>query len=410
MPVFSYKAIDRSGQSVQGQIDADSIPTAKAILSQQGLFTDDLQRCIDQPDKSATPVKKRTSRSRLSEKDRAEFLRQLATALQAQLPLVTALQAVAQQNPRPMVKQLVSDLIDIIKSGQSLSYAMNQYPRIFERLHVSMVAVGESAGSLDDSVTQLAYLTENELETRNSITTAALYPTFVLGLGLISLAIVITWILPKILNTLAADVPTLPWPTRVIKNLSDFLQSPTAWGLLIVMLIIVIFLIRWKRTATGRYIWDKFKLQIPVLRTVQRKWAVSRFARTLSTLIRGGTNILDALQIVRNTLGNEALAREIDKIIQQVRTGAALAQCLQKSGQFPPLLVQIVSVGEETGKLANVLVNAADAFDRDTQVAMKRFMAVFPAILIVILALIIGFIIAATMLPIVQIETAIPGL
>jgi len=410
MPVFNYKAIDRAGQTVQGRIDADSAPTAKAILSQQGLFTDDLQLNADEPDQRATPVKKRTSRARLSERNRAEFLRQFATALQAQLPLVTALQAVAQQNPQSTVKQLVSELIDIVKSGQSLSFAMNQYPRIFKRLHVSMVAVGESAGTLDDSVIQLANLTENELETRNSIMTTALYPTFVLGLGLISLAIVITWILPKILNTLAADVPTLPWPTLVIKNLSDFFQTPTAWGLMIALLIVAIFLMQWKRTATGRYIWDTFKLQVPVLRTVQRKWAVSRFARTLSTLIRGGINIIDALQIVRNTLGNEVLAREIDKIIQQVRTGAPLAQCLQKSGQFPPLLVQIVAVGEETGRLANVLINAADAFDRDTQVAIKRFMAIFPAVLIVILALIIGFIIAATLLPIVQIETAIPGL
>ena len=410
MPVFSYKAIDRAGQTVQGRIDADSAPTAKAILSQRGLFTDDLQLNADEPDQRATPVKKITSRARLSEKNRAEFLRQFATALQAQLPLVTALQAVAQQNPQPIVKQLVSELIDMVKSGQSLSFAMNQYPRIFERLHVSMASVGESAGTLDESVTQLADLTENELETRNSIMTAALYPTFVLGLGLVSLAIVITWILPKILNTLAADVPTLPWPTLVIKNLSDFLQTPTAWGLMIALMIVALFLMRWKRTATGRYVWDKFKLQVPVLRTVQRKWAVSRFARTLSTLIRGGINILDALQIVRNTLGNEVLAREIDKIIQQVRTGGSLAQSLQKSGQFPPLLVQIVAVGEETGRLANVLINAADAFDRDTQVAIKRFMAIFPAVLIVILALIIGFIIAATLLPIVQIETAIPGL
>jgi general secretion pathway protein F len=410
MPVFTYKAIGRSGQTIQGRIDADSAPAAKAILSQQGLFTDDLQLCSDTPGLNATPVKKRTSRARLSENSRAEFLRQLATALQAQLPLVTALHAVSQQNPQPVVKQLLEEFIEIINSGQSLSYAMNQYPRIFGRLDVSMVAVGESAGTLDESVTQLANLTENTLETRNSITTAALYPTFVLGLGLVSLAIVITWILPKILNTLSADIPTLPWPTMVIQKVSDFLQTPTAWAVLIALLILMIVMFRWKRTPTGRYAWDKIKLQIPVLRTVQRKWAVSRFARTLSTLIRGGINILDALQIVRNTMGNEVLAREIDKIIQQVRTGAPLAQSLQKSGQFPPLLVQIVAVGEETGKLAEVLLNAAEAFDRDTQIAIKRFMAVFPAALIVILALIIGFIIAATLLPIVQIETAIPGL
>ncbi|MBN1845144.1 MAG: type II secretion system F family protein, partial [Sedimentisphaerales bacterium] len=352
----------------------------------------------------------RPSRIRLAEGDRAEFLRQFATALKAQLPLMTALQAVGQQNPHPTVKLLTRELSEMVKSGKSLSAAFTQYPRIFGRLHVAMVAAGESAGSLDDSMTQLANLTENDLEARRSIMTAALYPLFVLGLGLISLAIVITWILPKILQTLAADVPVLPWPTRAIMAFSDFLQTPTAWICLGALAVVVLGFFRWKYTPTGRYVWDNIKLHIPVLRTVQRKWAVSRFARTLSTLSRGGIHILDALQIVRNTLGNEVLAREVDKTIRRVRGGESLAQSLNQSGRFPPLLVQIVAVGEQTGQLADLLLQAAEAFDRDTQVAIKRFMSVFPATLIVILALIIGFIVAATLLPIVQIETAIPGL
>ena len=151
-------------------------------------------------------------------------------------------------------------------------------------------------------------------------------------------------------------------------------------------------------------------LKMPILGTVKGKWAVSRFARTLGTLTSGGVNILEALHVVRNCLGNEVLAREVDRAASEVRAGVSLSEPLRQSGRFPPLLIQIVILGEETGELSEMLINAADAFDKETSVAVKRFMAIFPAILITILAVVIGFIVAATLLPIVQIQTAIPGL
>jgi general secretion pathway protein F len=175
-------------------------------------------------------------------------------------------------------------------------------------------------------------------------------------------------------------------------------------------LFLVFLLKRWQRSENGRYLWDSMKLRIPVLGNVQQKWAVSRLARTLGTLSRGGVNIVEALQITRNTLGNEALAREVDKLAVQVRTGSSLAGALEKSGRFPALLVQVVSVGEQTGEFAEMLLGAAEAFERESRVAIKRFMAIFPAVLILILALLVGFMVAATLLPIVQIETSIPGL
>ena len=160
----------------------------------------------------------------------------------------------------------------------------------------------------------------------------------------------------------------------------------------------------------GRLFLDGLKLKSPFIGKLQQKWAVARFARTLGVLTQGGVDILDALKIVRNTVGNEVLARQIDHVANQVRKGSSLAEPLRESGQFPPLLVQIVAVGEETGQLAGLLLTAADSFDRDTRLAIKRFMAIFPSILILILALVVGFIVAATILPIVRLETAMPGL
>ena len=418
MSVFHYKAIDRTGQSVQGRIEAESSAVAAQALAEQGRFGSEFtsveesgQKNGQKNDFSVTPFEiKISKRLKLNNKDRCEFISQTATALQAQLPILTALQVVGQQNPRPAIKQLAHELSAIISSGEPLSYAMSQYPRTFGQLHLSMVSVGERSGKLEQTLGHLAELIERELETRTEILTASVYPIFVLCLGLISVAIVVTWILPQILTTLVSDVGVLPWPTRVILQISDFFRS--TYGLLTVGFLLVGFMVlaRARQTVAGRYLCDSMKLKIPLLRTLTAKWAISRFARTLGTLTNSGVHIIEALQIVRNCLGNEVLAREVEHVTRDVRTGSSLAGALRKSGSFPPFLIQTVAIGEETGELAEQLLHAARAFDKDTSVAVKRFMAIFPAILITLLAMVIGFIVAATLLPIVQIQTALPGL
>ena len=410
MAIFHYKAIDRTGQAVQGQIEAGSSAEASGRLAEQGRFVNEIVGGGARGEYSvAASVKKVSRKIRLSKRDRCDFIRQLATALEGKLPILTALEVVGQQNPRVKVKQLTKELSDSIRSGESLSFALSQYPGSFDRLHISLVSVGEAAGNIDRSMVQLAELSEREMETRNGILTAALYPGFVLCLGLLSVAIVVTVILPNILSTLIMDASVLPWPTRAILALSDFLRSRNGMIGVCGFIFVLILFFRWKRTVLGRFFWDNVKLKMPVLGVVLGKWAVSRFARTLGTLTAGGINILDALRIVRDCMGNEVLAREVDRAAVHVRGGSSLAGVLRDSGRFPPLLVQIVSVGEETGQMSEMLLNASDAFDRDTDMAVKRFMALFPAVLILILALVIGFIVAATLLPIVEIETAMPG-
>lgn len=409
MTVFEYQAINRTGQHVQGRIEAADAQAAVSLLAERGQFVDKIAR-VDAEDQPAAPPVTTRSALRLSGADRAAFIGQFAAALQAHLPVMTALQVVGQQNPRSRVKRLAAELAEIISSGQSLSEGMAQYGRVFDRLDMSLVAVGESSGRLDQSMAELADLTERERQIRGDIMTAALYPAFVLLLGLISVVIVVTWILPRVLNTLAMEVGVLPWPTRTILAVSEFLKSPGGLGLLGGLVLAVILAFRWKKTTAGRYLWDGCKLRTPLLGHVQNKWAISRFARMLGTITRGGVNILDALQIVRDTLGNEVLGRQVDRLARHVRTGGSLSEAMRQSGRFGPLLVQVVVVGEETGQLADLLLGAAVTFDKETQLAVKRFMSLLPAVLVTILALVVGFIVAATLLPIVQIETAIPGL
>ncbi len=234
---------------------------------------------------------------------------------------------------------------------------------------------------------------------------ASAYPIFVLCIGLASVTIIITWILPTIIGTISESGALLPWPTRMLLGISGFTKAlftkVYGWIILAVIGAGVYYLMRWTRSSEGKIKWDTFKLRIPVLGSVLRTIAVGRFARTLGALTKGGVIILEALSVVRDTLGNELLGREIDVVAEKVKRGESLAEPLSESGYFPPLLVQIVSIGEQTGKLDELLLNAADTFDNEADSAVNRFMAIFPALLILLLALVIGFIIAATLLPII---------
>ncbi len=412
MANFRYKAINRVGQPLQGQIQAESPESAKLMLTEQGCFVQEIEVQDDAAQTAAKPEalpSGQLSNLRISEKHRVEFFSQLATALQAKLPLTTALEVVGGHHPIKKIKLLTEQIQRDVQAGQSLSQSMARFHRIFDSLHLSMVHAGEAVGQLDRSMNELAELGLRNYEIRNNIFTASLYPGFVLGLGLVSVVVVITWILPQILGTLSVDFDSLPWPTRAISHLSDFLRRG-GWLLLLLGLFGIYLTHQWRKTSLGRFAWDSLMLKIPVLGKVKQKWAVASFAKTLGILTRCGINILDALKIVRISRNNEVLARDVDDLAQQVRTGSTLAQPLQKYGHFPPLLVQIVSVGEQTGQLDALLLQAADAFDRDTQTAVKRFMAVFPAVMILVLAILVGFIVAATLLPIVQLETALPGI
>jgi len=344
---------------------------------------------------------------KIKSKDILAMTSQLSTALRAGLPLLNGLKVIRDQQHKIGMRELLDELAKSVSSGQSLSEAMAGHGRIFSPLYLSMVRVGETGGILEQTTAQLAEILGRDEKIKTSMKNASAYPIFVLSLGFLSVVVILTWILPHILATISGGLAALPWPTRVLMALSGFIRVTltTFYGWLVIAAIAagLYLLRRWTRTK-GRVGWDAFKLRLPVLGSVLRTIAVGRFARTLGALTRGGVTILEALGVVRDTLGNELLAREIDAVAEKVKAGASLAGPLDASGYFPPLLVQIVSIGEQTGRLDELLLNAADTFDAEADSAITRFLAIFPAVLILLLALVIGFIIAATLLPIIVME------
>jgi len=409
---FKYKAVDKGGGHVTGTVEAADRKSAVVALADKGHFVTELieksrASAVGEAEKSALNFDKyiKFGSRKVSSKDILAMTTQLSTALRAGLPMLNGLELILEQQHKAGMKEMLGDIVQAVSSGQSLSEAMAKHEEVFSPLYLSMIRVGETGGILDETTAQLAGILVRDEKIKTSMKNASAYPIFVMGIGLISVTIIIGWILPSIISTI--DVGILPWPTRMLMGMSGFVRVlfTKIYGWLAIVAIIVGFykLTRWAKTK-GRVQWDTFKLRIPILGSVLRTIAVGRFARTLGALTEGGVTILEALDVVRDTLGNELLGREIDVVAEKVKRGEPLAEPLAESGLFPPLLVQITSIGEQTGKLDELLLNAAETFDAEADSAINRFMAIFPALLILLLAIVVGFIIVATLLPILMMQ------
>ena len=414
MGQYFYKAVEQGGGNVTGTIEATDRRSAVAALAEQGQFVLELAQeaqatSVNGEKKAELDLSRLLNfgSRRITSKDILAITSQLSTALRAGLPMLNGLEIIRDQQHKQSTKDMLNELVKLVSSGQSLSEAMAGHENTFSPLYLSMVRVGETGGMLDETTSQLATMLSREGKIKSNMKNASAYPIFVLCIGLVSTIIIITWVLPKILGMMGDATAVLPLPTRILLGLSSLITglftTVQGWIFVAVTIVGLHLLRRWVKSE-GKIKWDSFKLKIPILGSVLRTIAVGRFARTLGALTKGGVTILEALSVVRDTLGNELLGREIDTVAEEVKRGESLAGPLGKSGYFPPLLVQIVSIGEQTGTLDDLLLNAADTFDDEADSAINRFMAIFPAILILLLALIVGFIIAATLLPIVVMQ------
>jgi type II secretory pathway component PulF len=427
MPNFAYTALDEQSTPVTGTIEAAGRGQAIAALAERKLFVTRLDEgaagaagttTIAQTQQGGVwgsaesnfswPWANRPLRPRV----KATMLRQLATALQAGLPLLSALRAVEQQAENATLQAVMRDLAEKVQGGQALSAAMHSRPRDFTALESSMVRVGETAGVLDQVMAHLSDFAERDVEISHKIHSAATYPIFVLVLAGISVVVIITVILPRVMAVITEGTGTalLPWPTRVLLGTSDFLTSIFGWLLLAALAAGVWAFRAWARRPAGRLAVDSFKLRVPVLRTAIRRVAVARFARTLGTLCQSGIQILEALRVLRDTLGNEALARRVDEVAGRITQGQSIAEPLRSTGQFPALLTQVIALGEKTGKLDEMLLKTADVYEKETSAAIDRLMTILPAAMIVLLAGVVGFILAAVLLPILEMQGSIPGI
>jgi type II secretory pathway component PulF len=283
---------------------------------------------------------------------------------------------------------------------------LEAHPKLFSKLYISMVRVGEEAGELAKVMTDLATLLEHEDEVRGEVTAAVAYPAFVLGFGIVTVAVLLTVVLPRLFSMLEEMLPVLPLPTLILLDVSRALHH--YWFLIFPGIFLAIAGVwRYLRTAQGAELWDKLKLRLPLIGSVFQAAALGRFARTLGTLVHAGVSLLPALKIVENTIGNRILAQQVARVAEETRGGDSLAGPLRKLGLFPRTVVQMIDVGEETGKLDEMLLKVAEIEERHMRARTKVLISLLAPALILVVGGLVGFMVIAILLPIFKMSAAL---
>ncbi len=423
MPRYTYVALDARGQESTGLVDANSTNEAIGQLRQAGYFPTNVfeegkgtaldaqvakKKTKKAPAASApTGLKKEIvlfQRKTVKTKVLMIFTRQLATLIDAGLPLLRALTVLAKQERDRVLQKTITNLSDAVQGGSTFSEGLGQHPRIFNDLYVNMVRAGELGGVLELVLTRLAEFQEKAQKIKNKVVAAMVYPIIVMLLAIVIMAFLLVFIVPRfeqIFKDMLGDKP-LPTITLFVIGVSNAVKNH--WGL--ILFVIVFATVGMKmlgRTARGRAAIDQVKLRVPLFGDLLRKTAISRFSRTLGTLVTSGVPILQALNITRETAGNTVIARAITQVHDSVKEGESIVQPLEASGAFPPMVISMIDVGEETGRLPEMLLKIAEVYDDEVDNSVAGLTAMLEPIMIVFLALVVGTIVIALFMPLISI-------
>ena len=401
LQTFSYEALDAGGQHAEGRLTAANRREALERLLRRGLHVLELREQAAQ--KAAFSVVSLFRRRRLR---LATMTRQLATLSGSGVPLMQSMNVLIEQTDDAKAKAILSDILETVKAGQSLSDALEKHRDVFPEVMVSMVHMGEVSGTLDEVLARLAELFEKQEEIRGEVKAALAYPALVLLLGLASAAALVAFIIPRLATMFEGLGQRLPLPTRILVKVSGVMSG--YWWAFVLGIAAAAFAFRAvARRPAFRVLMDRLKLRIPVAGKLIRQAAVGRFARALGALAHSEVPIVEALHVARAAVGNAAIAGAIGQMVQRVQAGESLAALMKSSGVFPPLPVQMVAVGEETGHLDEMLLRVAEAYDRETAASTKIMTSLLAPALILCVAVVVAFIILSMVLPIFQISAGI---
>ena len=400
MPVYTYKAFTTAGQLKTGIADADNPREARLKLRRDGLLVTDIAEVesLTRKKKSAWAIRRQR---KATSRELPQVTRQLATLLKSGIPLNDALKALVEQIETRQLEAVFRNVREKINQGSSFAEAIEQHPGVFPPLYVSMVRSGEAAGNADVVLERLASFLLKQAKTRNKVMAALMYPIIMVGVGAIVVSILMAKVVPKLIMLVESRGQELPLPTQILKGSSEFLRS--YWYLLVLAIILINMGIgALRRTENGRYAVDRFLLRLPVFGDLFKKQAISRFAITLSTLLKTGVPVLDAIKIVREVVGNAVLQGVLDDLHAAILQGADISSPLKKSGIFPPAVGYMIAVGEQTGELEAVLDRLAEAYDLEVEIATEKLTAVIEPLLILLMAIVVAFIVLSIVLPMLQ--------
>jgi type IV pilus assembly protein PilC len=400
MPLFTYSARTVGGEIQRDEID---LPTRDEVVKYLRK-----RRLIPITVREKPKDIKFGFRSKVKTRDVVIITRQFATMINAGLPLVQALQILARQTTNPTIREAVEKVVYEVESGRTLADALKDHPKLFSQLYVNMVSAGEAGGILDTILLRLATFLEKSEALGRKVKGAMIYPAVVLTVAFGAIVILLLFVIPTFQTMFASFNQELPLPTRIVIGLSDFLQGYWLW--LIIGGAGGGFLFkRWIATSSGRLIFDRLLLRMPLLGSLVRKSAVARFTRTLGTLLSSGVSILEGLEITARTAGNRVIHDAVMGSRASIAGGESISEPLRQSEAFPPMVTQMINVGEETGDLDGMLNKIADFYDEEVDVAVESLLKALEPALIVILGTIVGGMIVAMYLPIFGMVSAVQG-
>ncbi len=415
MPVYAWKGLNAGGKSVSGTRDADGPKVLRQLLRKDGVFITEHREVLSGGQKASRPaasanvsvfkreIDLRSLLERVQPQEVAAFTRQLATLIKAGIPLAEALGALAEQGENKKLQMVLAEIRQKVNEGSSLADTLGAHPAIFPELYTNMVRSGEAAGNLDAVLSRLADFLDAQNALRSKVSGALTYPIIMVILGTIIMGVLMVVVVPKITSIFEDMGHTLPWNTQFLIFLSDLVGSYW-WALIVLGALTYVVYRRWSRRPKGRGVIDRYKLKLPLLGPLVRFVAVARFARTLSTMLAAGVPVLTALEITKKVLNNTVLEKVVEEARDAIREGEPIANPLKRSGQFPSLMVHMISVGERSGQLEAMLENVATAYERDVDGKVAKLTTILSPMLIVGMALAVVFIVFSVLQPILDMQ------
>ena len=392
MPDFAYKAISDKGNIIEEVIEASNIGVVSEKLSSLGYIP------LQIKEHRSNEIKLFSTKEKVKHDEIVLFTKQLVTLLKAGVPFLTALEALAEQASSEALKDIIHELYSSVESGKSFSESLLKHKSVFNTLYVSSIRAGEMSGSLDDVLERLVFVLEHEKETRDKIRSAMRYPIIVICALAVAFVVLIMVVVPKFTSMFEKLGADLPIPTKIMIAMNNLFQN-YGLHLLVGLIVVVVVFIKWKTTSKGRETWDEILLKMPLFGDLTLKNAMSRFAKMFETLNRSGLPILKTLEIVSETVGNIAISREINKISIGVERGEGIAHPMKRSYLFPPMVVRMISIGEQSGSLDNMLNNVSMHYDSEVDFAIKKLTGSIEPILTITIGVFIMFLALSIFMP-----------
>ncbi len=409
MATFGYKGRRRDGSEVSGQLDADSATLAASQLSAEGITPITIKAAaVKVKQKSSSQEVQLKFLQKISIDELIMFSRQMFSLTKAGVPITRAMRGLANTVKNPLLIETLGALADDLEKGHALSSALAKHPKVFSELYISMVHVGENTGQLDDSFKQMAAYLELERQTIKNVKQATRYPIFVLIAIAIAIGIINVFVIPAFKSVFASFGGAMPWQTKMLITVSDF--TVNWWHTMLAGLIVIVFLfVRWKRTESGCRIWDRRKLKFPIIGQIFYKTVLGRFSRTFSIVLKAGVPIEQGLSIVSNAVGNKYIGEKVIGMRKGIERGESFTQTAYQTEMFSPLVMQMLAVGEETGRVDQMLEEAAGFYEQEIEYDLKNLTSAIEPILIVAIGAMVLVLALGVFLPLWELSTTVNG-